>query len=131
MMHCGHRPRTSRSLASAVALLVLGTSVACTALPSPTPSTVGERGTIVGDAPICYGPGPNLNLKPHITIRATPMNGGTPTVIHIATSNARHSYRMTLPPSTYKISTYSGAVNVTVRAGTTRQGVDLPQPGCV
>jgi hypothetical protein len=130
MTHCGHRLRTSRSFAAAATLLVLGTSVACTASPSPKPSTVGERGTIVGDAPICYGPGPNMNLTPHVTIRATPMNGGTPTVIHIATSNAHHSYRMTLPPGAYRISTYSGTVNVTVRAGTTHRGVDLPQPGC-
>lgn len=76
-------------------------------------------------------PGPNLNLKPYTTIRATPMSGGTPAAIRVVTSKAAHSYRMTLPPGTYKISTYSGSVEVTVRSGVTRRGVDLPQPGCV
>lgn len=53
-------------------------------------------------------PGPNLNLKPYTTIRATPMSGGTPAAIRVVTSKAAHSCRMTLLPGTYKISTYSG-----------------------
>jgi hypothetical protein len=115
--HSRHRLITGGYRAAVVALLVLGASTACTSSPSPSPSPkpspVGKPGVVVGDAPICYGPGPNLNLRPHITVRATPTDGGSPTTIHIATSDKHHSYRMTLPPGTYKISTYSGSVNVT------------------
>lgn len=128
--HPTHRPPTG-GFRAVVALLVLGASAACTSSPLPTPSPVGKPGAIVGDAPICYGPGPNLNLKPRITIRATPIDGGSATAIRIATTNAHHSYRMTLLPGTYKISTYSGSVDATVRAGVTLRGVDLPQPGCL
>lgn len=126
----GH-PRAGRYRAAVVAVLVAGASAACTSSSSPGPTPVGKPGVIVGAAPICYGPGPDLNLKPRITIRATPVGGGSPAAIRIATSDAHHSYRMTLPAGIYKISTYSGTVDVTVHSGVISRGVDLPQPGCV
>jgi hypothetical protein len=125
------RARAGGPLAAAVALMAICASAACTASPSAKPPPASERGTIVGAAPICYGPGPNMNLKPRTTIRAIPINGGTPTAIRITTNGAHHSYRMALSPGRYKISTYSGSVEVTVRAGITQRGVDLPPPGCI
>jgi hypothetical protein len=113
--------------AAAVAVLLMTANAACTASSSSTP----QPGVVVGDAPICYGPGPDLNLKPRITIRATPIDGGSPTAIRVETSNAHHSYRMTLAAGPYKISTYSGSVKVTVHPGITSKGVDLPNPGCL
>lgn len=88
-------------------------------------------GVITGQAPICYGPGPNLNLNLQTTIRATPKFGGASITVNVRTTNAKHSYRMTLPAGSYTISTYSGGVSAVVRAGQTLTGVDLPQPGCL
>lgn len=115
-----------RATAAAAVAAVLGAMAAACSSPSPL-----RPGMITGDAPICYGPGPDLNLKPRITIHATPIDGGSPTSIRIATTNAHHSYRMTLAPGTYKITTYTGGVRIAVPAGKTIKAVDLPPAACL
>jgi hypothetical protein len=101
---------------------VLAALVACTA-------SADQTGVVTGSAPICYGPGPNDNLKPIITIRAVRADGLSH-AIRVRTADEHHTYRMTLPPGAYKISTYSGSVRVVVRAHNTTRNADLPEPGC-
>jgi len=85
---------------------------------------------VIGQAPICYGPGPNLNLKPIAVIHAIRTDGLSRTVT-VHTANFYNTYRLTLPAGTYKISTYSGHIRVTVRADEVTRHADLPQPACV
>lgn len=105
--------------------LILGLT-ACTSNPAPEPGT----GTIVGTAPLCYGPGPNMNLHPDVTIRAV-RTDGTTREIQVRVANFHNRYTMTLPAGTYTISAYSGHVTAVVHVNRTTTGVDLPQPGCV
>ena len=105
--------------------LMLGLT-ACTSSPTPQSGT----GAIVGQAPLCYGPGPDTNLHPNVTIRAV-RTDGTTREIHVKVANFHSRYRMKLPVGTYTISTYSGHVTAVVQADKTTTGVDLPQPGCL
>jgi hypothetical protein len=117
----------SRSAVTAVALV--GVVVAALgACGGSSPSN--EAGSIVGQAPICYGPGPNDNLKPIISIRAVRADGLV-RKIQVHTSSEHNRYRMSLPPGRYIVSTYSGHVATSVQPGQTTTNVDLPQPGCV
>ncbi len=100
--------------------------MACTSSPTPQSGT----GTIVGTAPLCYGPGPNTNLHPNVTIRSV-RTDGTTREIHVWVANFHNRYRMTLPVGSYTISAYSGNVTAVVQANKTTTGVDLPQPGCI
>jgi hypothetical protein len=125
------RPAARLRVLAVASTLAFGSIAGCTSSSTTKPTPVSKLGVILGEAPTCYGPGVGDNLKPHITIRATPINGGTPTAIHIATSDARRTYRMTLLPGTYKISTYTGSITVRVRPGATISGADLPVAGCI
>lgn len=110
--------------------LLLGVLTGC-ASSSATSHARVTTGVITGQAPICYGPGPDTNLDPRATIRATPTDGGAPVTVVVRTSAAHHSYRLTLPAGAYTISAYSGSISAVVHARTTLNGVDLPQPGCL
>lgn len=112
-----------RVLVLTLLVAVMGTA-ACTSHASK------RTGTIVGSAPLCYGPGPAMNLHPITTIRAVRADGVSHTV-RVHTSSGHNSYRMTLPPGTYTVSTYSVGVAAVVRANAVTSGVNLPQPGCL
>jgi len=109
-------------------LLPAGLMLGLMACSDPAPQS--GTGTIVGTAPLCYGPGPNMNLHPDVTIRAVRTDRAT-RKIHVQVANFHNTYRMTLPAGTYTISAYSGHVTAVVQANKTTTGVDLPQPGCV
>jgi hypothetical protein len=94
------------------------------------PTDPWGQGAIVGLAPLCYGPGADLNLHADVTIRAVRTDGAAH-VIRVHISNRHHAYRMSLPVGIYTITSYSGHVTAIVRDHETTHGVDLPQPGCV
>jgi hypothetical protein len=122
-------PQRTRSAKPVLALLLpVSLMLALTACSNhaPRPGT----GTIVGTAPLCYGPGPNMNLHPDVTIRAVRTDGVTREV-RVQVANFHNRYRMALPAGTYTISAYSGHVTAVVQANRTTTGVDLPQPGCL
>lgn len=120
------RTRLPRAALAAAAIAAVATVVTgCTRLHH------GEgTGFVTGLAPICYGPGPNMDLKPITVIRALRTDGLARTV-KVHTANSHNTYRLALPAGRYKISTYSGAIHVVVRANATIHHADLPQPGCV
>ena len=123
------RVNAQRSVAPSVIRTACLTGVIAALVACSGSSPARGLGEIVGRAPICYGPGPNDNLKPLITIRAVRGDGLVRT-IQMHTSDGHNGYRMTLPPGTYTVSTYSGHVTTRVRASQTTENVDLPQPGC-
>lgn len=108
-----------------VACVVIAELAACTSAGDDS-----ANGTVTGAAPLCYGPGPNMNLKPITTIRAQRTDGLTRVItVHIA--NGHNTYRMTLPAGRYTISAYSGRIHVIVFPHDTTRHADLPQPGCL
>jgi hypothetical protein len=115
-----------RTAVAAIALAGVGSVIVACGGSSPA----NETGVIAGQTPTCYGPGLNDNLEPVITIRAVRADGLART-IQVHTSNGHNGYRMTVPPGTYTVSTYSGHVAADVRANQTTTHVDLPQPGCL
>jgi hypothetical protein len=90
------------------------------------------RGVVSGLAPLCYGPGPNLNLSPTTVIHAMPKSGGPVSSIRVTTNKKQRTYRITLVPGVYTIGVAGGrTTTVTVKAGKTLTGMDLPQLGCL
>lgn len=122
--------RSARSIGTVSALLPGSLMLGLTACSNGNPPTPHNgTGTIVGEAPLCYGPGPDTNLHPNLTIRAVRADG-VAREIHVRVSNGHAGYRMTLPVGTYTISAYAGHVTAVVQANKTTTHVDLPQPGC-
>jgi hypothetical protein len=97
-----------------------------------TQSAPSGPGVVTGMAPLCSGPGPNLNLSPTTTVRATAKSDGWLTTIRIVANNKQHAYRLSLAPGAYAIG-ISGwpTVAVVVRSGRTLTGVNLPGPICL
>jgi hypothetical protein len=123
-----------------ISLGALAVVTACTAHDrqptrhAPTKSTgpANGNGVVTGSAPICYGPGPDLNLHPVLTIRAIPTSGGSTIAIQVPNSAQHHAYRMTLPAGSYALAVPGDApVAVTVDAGKTVSGIDLPEESCL
>jgi hypothetical protein len=89
-------------------------------------------GAVTGFAPVCYGPGQNMNLRPMTIVRATPKSGGPITSIRVVTNDKQHTYRLSLAPGAYAIGIDGGqTVAVMVKSGKMLTGVDLPGPACL
>jgi hypothetical protein len=94
-------------------------------------STGTANGVLTGSVPTCYGPGPNLDLTPLVTVDVHQGN-------HLVTSgkfrssNAVHTYRFVLPEGSYRLATSPGGkpIFATVTAGHTRHA-DLPPTSCL
>lgn len=87
-------------------------------------------GVVTGVVPLCYGPGPDMNLTPTLVVVATQQGSTTATVTVPATRAAR-TYRLSLPPGAYAVRAGSWpSVAVTIRAGGTSV-VDLPGGVCL
>jgi hypothetical protein len=89
-------------------------------------------GHLTGAVPVCYGPGPNTNLTPEVTIYVRQdgrliMHGRFP-------SDASHPrpYRFALTAGAYSLTSSSarGSISVRVQSGQTTHA-HLPEPGCV
>jgi hypothetical protein len=89
---------------------------------------------VKGDITPCYGPGPNLNIRPITTVRVTNTSGDVVSTFNVSTNLRHHSYEVTLMPGRYIIGIVLPGwhgIPVTVHAGKTQSGVDLPAPSCV
>ena len=90
------------------------------------------RGTVTGAVPICYGPGPNTNLTPEVTVFVR-QNGRLVTKKRFRSDENRpRPYRFTLKPGVYSLTSSSDrdAITIRVRSGHTTHA-DLPSPGCL
>jgi hypothetical protein len=93
------------------------------------PAAVGS-GVVTGQVPLCYGPGPNLNLTPTVTVTAL-QNGRVVRATSVKDTSEQHTYKLELPAGDYQI--HAGqwpAHRVVVEAGSTSH-VDLPGGGCL
>ncbi len=86
---------------------------------------------MIGQLPLCYGPGPDSNLFPTATIET--YQGGT--LVRTDTfpsSDEQPDYHLTLPPGQYELSMPARgyALEVTIRPGTTVEA-DWPHPSCL
>ncbi len=87
-------------------------------------------GTLTGTVPICYGPGPNLNLTPTLLVMAA-QNGTTEATVTVPATTSAHSYQLSLPPGTYAVRAGAWPTReVQVQAGKVTQA-DLPGGGCL
>jgi hypothetical protein len=95
-------------------------------------TTSNAPGHLMGTVPVCYGPGPNTNLTPEVTIYVR--QDGRPVAQGRFPSDENHPrpYRFALRPGTYSLTSSSDreAVSARVRSGQTTRA-DLPEPGCV
>ena len=99
---------------------------------SREPSVVGTAtaGTLSGNVPLCYGPGPDLNLTPTLTVVAA-QNGTTTASVTVPASVSAHTYRLTLPAGTYTVRAGAWPARVVdVPAGATTVA-DLPGGICL
>jgi hypothetical protein len=98
---------------------------------SPGPTRSPNPGTITGDLPLCYGPGPNSNLWAHATI-AVYKSGRLIETRTFPSSTERRRYSLILPAGTYELRMprrqYSLKVDVRPDEQTS---ADWPQPVCI
>jgi len=127
----GWVPRWLALVVAAVCLLglVAGGELAWRAHTSGA-SVPSSSGVLTGSVPLCYGPGPDLNLTPTLVVIAT-QNGTTKAAVTVRATEATHSYRLTLPAGTYAVRAGSWPPRqVEVQRGTTTVA-DLIGGGCV
>jgi hypothetical protein len=95
------------------------------------PARHGGTGIVTGQAPVCYGPGPDDNLHPHITIHAVAIKSGQSRSVTFRNSDRYHTYRIRLEAGTYRLhAQHDAAITVTVQAGATLRHADLPIEAC-
>lgn len=94
-------------LVGSAALLTLG---ACS-------GPAGQEGTVLGTLPLCYGPGPNTNLLPLVTIRTYREGRLASENSFRADREAHRTYELRLPPGRYELRTEGLQRSVAVRAG--------------
>ena len=91
------------------------------------PST---SGTLSGNVPLCYGPGPDLNVTPTLTVVAA-QNGTIKASVTVPASISAHTYRLTLAAGTYTVRAGAWPTReVDVQAGATTVA-DLPGGICL
>ena len=116
---------------------VLGACVAMSTGCGPVGSDAGV-GTVRGELPLCYGPGPDTNLIPRVVVEAV---GGGGYVLHqsFESSEAHRFYELTLRAGRYQliaINAENGGfisrepLTVLVEAGD-RTRANFPSPGCI
>jgi len=115
-----------------VRLLVaaLGVTVELAAGGCSTSDPAPASGAVTGTVSVCYGPGPNLNLTPIVTVPAV-QGGRTVATIKVPDTRGQHVYRLTLPPGNYEIRVpiRGGRVSAHVDSGRTTTA-DIPGTGC-
>jgi len=90
----------------------------------------GTPGAVTGQLPLCYGPGPDLNVTPTVDVTATRDRIRTISVTFPDT-NDQHTYHLQLPAGDYQIRAGAWpARRVHIAAGMTTR-VDLPGGGCL
>lgn len=93
-------------------------------------SRAAPPGTLTGSVPLCFGPGPDLNLTPTLAVVAT-QRGMTKATVTVPATVAAHAYQLSLPAGAYTVRAgVSPAREVEVRAGVVTV-VDLPGNGCL
>jgi len=118
-----------------VSILAVGSGLAWVAAvsdsgPISAVSGATPSGLLTGNVPLCYGPGPDLNLTPTLVVVAT-QNGKTKATRTVPATNAAHSYQLSLPAGTYTVRAGAWPTReVTVRAGAVTVA-DLPGLGCL
>jgi hypothetical protein len=92
--------------------------------------TSAATGVVSGSTPTCYGPGPDDDLMPTLTID---VRQGTALIAkgRFRSSEVSHRYQFSLASGRYEIATSPGGtpIQVRVRAGHTVTA-DLPRVGC-
>ena len=84
---------------------------------------------VSGQIPLCYGPGPDLNLTPTVVVTAA-RDGIVMVSVTLPDTDDEHTYHLRLAPGDYQIHAGSWpARSVHVAAGTTTTA-DLPGGGC-
>ncbi|HEV2888886.1 MAG TPA: hypothetical protein VGX28_00760 [Frankiaceae bacterium] len=112
-----------------VAGVLLVLAVGCGSDASP-PARAPRAGTLVGDIPRCYGPGPDLNLRPTPAVEVR-RDGAVVTSATFRADDDEHTYRFELEPGDYEVRLPGVAsAPATVRSGETTTA-DLTAPPCV
>jgi hypothetical protein len=103
-----------------VAVLGLGLEAGC--------GQTAGTGIVTGRLPLCYGPGPNLNLTPTVVVQA--FASGQLVRRRTFKASKRHGrYELSLPQGQYQLRAGSQSVRATVRAHGLVHA-DFRQPGC-
>lgn len=98
--------------------------------PGSSVSGATPSGLLTGSVPLCYGPGPDLNVTPTLVVVAT-QNGKTKATVTVPATVAAHSYQLSLPPGTYTVRAGAWPTReVKVRAGAVTVA-DLPGGNCL
>jgi hypothetical protein len=94
-------------------------------------STGPATGVLTGSVPTCYGPGPDLNLTPMVSVDVRQGNRLI-TSGRFRSTDAVHKYRFVLPVGRYQLASSPGGkpIFATVAAGQTRQA-NLPIMECL
>ena len=128
----GRRRRRLTAVTAAGLALVAATGWGLAQRTSGSGSSVAPvvPGVVTGQVPLCYGPGPDMNLTPTLLVVATEQ-GSVKAALTVTATLESHEYRLTLSPGTYAVRAGSWpARQVTVSAGVTTV-VDLPGGGCL
>lgn len=70
---------------------------------SVEPSSTAAAGSIVGVLPLCYGPGPNMNLRPRTTVVITGDSGWTSRRTFPSREDERDFHFDNVPPGRYVV----------------------------
>lgn len=130
------RPSRRRWVAAAAAAGLAIGGLTAWVVAETTAASVGSSvgpavpGAVTGQVPLCYGPGPDMNLTPTLVVVAT-QQGSTASTVTVPATLAAHTYRLSLLPGTYAVRAGSWpSAAITVRAGLTTV-VDLPGGACL
>lgn len=92
--------------------------------------STATSGALAGNVPLCYGPGPDLNVTPTLKVIAS-QNGTAKGSIIVPASVSAHTYRLTLPAGTYTVRAGAWPTRkVEIHPGDTTQA-DLPGGVCL
>ena len=124
------RRRARRLALGLAATLAVASGLAYSSGPGGAVSDGRSVGVLVGSVPLCYGPGPDLNLTPTQLVVAA-QNGETKAAATVPATTTAHSYRLSIPPGTYLIRAGKWPTRkVDVQPGTVTVA-DLPGGACL
>ena len=87
-------------------------------------------GLVQGMLPLCYGPGPGMNLTPTVVVEVRGSAGLVRRETFTADEQDRH-YQLRLPAGEYQLTAVGASdMSVNVHEGTTTYA-DFPQRGCL
>ena len=97
-------------------------------------SSSSQPGTVTGQLPLCYGPGPNMNLWSTATIDTSRDDKVIRTDTFLS-SDSQRTYSIQLPSGHYKLHLHRQpdskyTVPIVIRAGKQTQA-DFPSPNCL